>query len=129
MVHNIKVLLVDDEADFRQLMTAWLEGKGYSVTAVSGGEEAISLVKKDDFNILFLDLRMPGMDGREVLKRIREFNKELPIIVITAYVNELTPGEMGEHSVSGVFYKEKNLEEVLPLLESALKAHKGLKEE
>ena len=129
MKSKIKILLVDDEADFRELMTSWLESKGYSVTAVSNGKSAIRMVGEEAPDILFLDLRMPGMDGIEVVKRIREFNKDVPVIIISAYVAELIPVETMSYGISGIFYKGKNFEEALPLLESALRIHKKLKKE
>ncbi len=127
MKEKITILVVDDEADFRELMTAWLVSKGYAVISAAGGDDAISIVKEKDVDIMLLDLRMPVLDGVETLRRIREFNKRLPVIVVSAYVTELKPGEALAYGISGVFYKEKNFEGVLPLLESALKTHKRLK--
>jgi two-component system response regulator (stage 0 sporulation protein F) len=124
---DIKILLVDDEADFRQLMTFWLKSKGYSVTTATDGKNAIQIVKKEAPDIIFLDLRMPVMDGVEVLKRIRRFNKDVPVIVISAYINDPKARELTSHGVSGVFYKGENFEDALPLLETALRTHKKLK--
>jgi two-component system response regulator (stage 0 sporulation protein F) len=127
MDKNIKILLVDDEADFRQLMMFWLKSKGYSVISASDGKSAIQLVKNEQPDIVFLDLRMPVMDGVEVLKRIRKFNKDIPIIVISAYVNDPGARDVTSYGISGVFYKGKNFEEALPLLETALRTHKRLR--
>lgn len=127
MKKKIQVLLVDDEADFRQLMTVWLESKGYSAIAVADGQSAIRLVKKQAPDIMLLDLRMPVMDGVDTLKRIREFNKHLPVILISAYINDPKAKDVLSYGVSGMFYKAKNFEEVLPLLESALRVHRQLK--
>jgi len=126
---NIKVLVVDDEADFRQLMKFWLETKGYSVIVASGGEEAIDITEKESSDIIFMDLRMPGIDGVETIKRIRRFNKVIPIIVISAYADELKIEEANQYQISGVFHKDKGFDEGLALLESALRTHKQLKKE
>ncbi len=125
---KIRILLVDDEADFRQLMMFWLKSKGYSVTATSDGREALEMIKKDPPNIVFLDLRMPIIDGVEVLKRIRKFNKDLPVIIISAYVNDPGARDVNSYGISGIFYKGKNFEDAMPLLEIALRTHKKLKE-
>ncbi|MFH1593309.1 MAG: response regulator [Candidatus Omnitrophota bacterium] len=127
MDRKIKVTIVDDEADFRSMMSFWLKSKGYDVSEAPDGETAIRLIKEDTPDILFLDLRMPVMNGMETLRHIRQFNKELPVIVISAYVNDPGTEDILNYGISGVFYKGKNFEDVLTLLESALRTHKNLK--
>ena len=127
MGNKMEVLLVDDEEDFWQLMQFWLESKGYSATVASNGQEALDAIAKKKPDIVFLDIRMPVMDGVEALKRIRETDKKLPVILISAYVNDPRAKDVLTYGVSGVFYKGKNFEEVLPLLESALRTHKKMK--
>ena len=124
---NIKVLLIDDEDDFRQLMKFWLESKGYSVLAASNGSDGIDLVKNDQPNIVFLDLRMPVMDGVATLKEIRTFNRDLPVIVISAFLDDPRAKEAMAFGISGVFNKAKNFDEGLTVLEVALRRHKDLK--
>ena len=126
MRKEIKVILVDDEASFRKMMTFWLKSKGYSVVAAADGKSAIQVVKEQSPDILFLDLRMPVMDGVETLKRIREFNKDIPVILISAYVDDPRTEKVMQYGISGIFYKGKNFEEVLPLLESTLRTHRKL---
>ena len=124
---NIKVLLIDDEDDFRQLMKFWLESKGYSVLAASNGADGIKLVKNDQPNIIFLDLRMPVMDGVATLKEIRTFDRDLPVIVISAFLDDPRAKEAMAFGISGVFNKAKNFDEGLTILEVALRRHKSLK--
>ena len=124
---NIKVLLIDDEDDFRQLMKFWLESKGYSVLAASNGADGIELVKNDQPNIIFLDLRMPVMDGVATLKEIRTFDRDLPVIVISAFLDDPRAKEAMAFGISGVFNKAKNFDEGLTILEVALRRHKSLK--
>jgi CheY-like chemotaxis protein len=127
MENGIKVLLVDDEEDFRNLLAFWLKSKGYSVITASNGEEAIKLVKTEDPAIIFMDLNMPVMDGADALRKLREFNKEVPVIIISAFVDDRKAKEAMEQGVSGVFYKGKDFQEGLLLLETALRTHKQLK--
>ena len=122
-----KVLLVDDELDYLQHMSYWFTSKGYSVTVASDGKEALKALKEDTPDIMFLDIFMPVMDGIETLKRLREFNTELPVIVISAYVEDKKVQEATKYGVSGVFYKGEDFKQGLALLESTLKAHKKLK--
>jgi len=124
MNKEIKILVVDDEADFRQLMTVWLESKSYSVITASNGKDAIQLVKKESPNIIFLDLRMPIMDGNETVKKIRRFNKNIPIIIISAYVGDLKIKEIKASDISGIFYKNEDFEKGLALLECVLRMNK-----
>lgn len=127
MKRKIRVLLVDDEEDFRQLMVFWLELKGYTAITASDGKAAVEMVKKEKPDIMLLDIRMPLMDGRDTLKKIRRFNKNLPVILISAYVNDPRTKDILSYGISGVFYKAKDFNLVLPLLESALRMHKQLK--
>lgn len=122
-----KVLLVDDEQDFRKLVTFWLESKGYSVITAGNGEDAVNLAKRGDISIILMDLRMPKMDGAEAIKNIREFDKDIPVIVISAYVDDPKAAEAMKYGISGIFCKHKDFQEGLSLLESALRAHKNLK--
>jgi len=124
---KIQVLVVDDESDFLQLMTYWLESKGYSVIVASNGERAVQEAKEKNPNVVFMDLRMPVMDGIEAIRRIREFNKDVPIIIISAYVDDPKTKEAIAYGISGVFYKGKDFEEGLSLLEVALRTHRQLK--
>jgi len=125
---NIKVLVVDDEADFRQLLVFWLQSKGYSVIAATDGSVAIETIKKESPDIVFMDLRMPVMDGIEAIKNIRAFNQDIPIIIISAYIDDTKARTAFSYGISGVFYKDKDFEEGLYLLESALRTHKKLKD-
>lgn len=125
---GIKVLVVDDEDDYRQLMVFWLQSKGYNALPASNGESAVRLVKGENPDIIFMDLRMPVMDGPKTIAAIREFNKDVPIIIISAYLDDskireatVAPG------IAGVFYKGKDFSQSLILLESALRTHKKLK--
>lgn len=82
-----KVLVVDDEPEAVELLVEFLSSKGYEVLTATSGEEALRRVKEDRPHLVLLDIRMPKMSGLEVLKRIREIDPEMGIIMVTA-VNE-----------------------------------------
>ena len=110
MEKKIKILVVDDEIDFTQPMAFWLESRGYSVAVAPDGKSAIELIKKDKPDIVFLDLKMPVMDGIETLRRIRKFNRKLPVIIITVeYANEQKFEEAKKLGTSGFFPKKRGL--------------------
>lgn len=79
------ILVVDDEQSIRFLYREELEEDGYNVITASDGEEALRKVQKERPDLITLDIRMPGMDGIEVLHRIREMDKNIPVIMSTAY--------------------------------------------
>jgi DNA-binding response OmpR family regulator len=86
-----RVLVVDDEPDFIELLREFLTAKGYEVIAASNGEEALRKVKEDRPHLILLDVRMPKMNGLEVLKQVREIDHEVGVIMVTA-VNEEETG-------------------------------------
>jgi len=82
-----KVLVVDDTKNIRMLLTTCLELKGYEVLTAGDGKSAIDITQKekDNIDIIFLDIRMPEMNGTEVLKIIRDMGVKCPVIIMTAY--------------------------------------------
>lgn len=124
---NITVLVTDDEDDFRQLLAFWLKSKGYAVIDANNGEAAIQLVKDKNPDIIFMDLRMPGMDGPRTIGKIREFNQDVPIIIISAYLDDSKVKEASGYGIAGVFFKGKDFSQGLSLLEAVLRTHKKLK--
>lgn len=82
-----KVLVVDDEPEAVELLVEFLSSKGYEVLTATSGEEALRRVKEDRPHLVLLDIRMPKMSGLDVLRRIREIDAEMGVIMVTA-VNE-----------------------------------------
>jgi CheY-like chemotaxis protein len=80
-----KILVVDDEEHVRQLFKEELVEEGYEVYLAADGPEAIRMVDEVHPDLVTLDVRMPGMDGIEVLRVLKEKNRELPMIMCTAY--------------------------------------------
>jgi len=82
-----KVLVVDDTKNIRMLLTTCLELKGYFVLTAENGKSAINIMReeKDNIDIIFLDIRMPEMNGTEVLKIIRDMGLKCTVIIMTAY--------------------------------------------
>ncbi len=85
-----RVLVVDDEPDAVELLTEFLTSKGYEVITASNGEEALRRLQEDRPHLILLDVRMPKMDGLEVLRRAREIDQAVGIIMVTAVQEEET---------------------------------------
>jgi two-component system response regulator (stage 0 sporulation protein F) len=80
-----RILIVDDEENIRFLYKEELEDEGFAVDLARNGEEALAKVDHFQPDLITLDIKMPGLNGLEVLKRIREQKKNLPIILCSAY--------------------------------------------
>lgn len=78
------VLIIDDEASLRQTMARILLRAGFEVTTVASGEESFSVLEEHSFDMVYLDLRLPGLNGLEILKAIRAKFPEIPILLFTA---------------------------------------------
>ena len=80
-----KVLLVDDETVFTQNMSRLLGSRGYRVTAVNSGDNAIKALEKEKFDVVVLDLKMPGMDGITTLKEIKKLDLFTETLILTGH--------------------------------------------
>jgi CheY-like chemotaxis protein len=81
------ILVVDDEEAIRLLYQEELSEAGYRVQVAANGEEALGMLRQGRPDLMTIDLKMPGMDGIELLRRVREVHRDLPIIISTAYGN------------------------------------------
>src|SRR6266446_6516427 len=79
------ILVVDDEKAIQEILAFTLTAEGYEVATVGSGEEALTRVEQQDFDVILTDIVMPGVDGLEVLERSRLLNPRASVIVMTAY--------------------------------------------
>ena len=80
-----KILIVDDEAPVRELLADLLKKEDCPSVACGSGEEALAILQKETFDVVLLDIKLPGMNGLEVLKKIREKYNNLPVVMITGF--------------------------------------------
>jgi two-component system, NtrC family, response regulator AtoC len=80
-----QILVVDDEPNLRRVLSAQLERDGYDVHAAEDGEQALAILKEHHIDLVITDLRMPRIDGMELLRRAQKLDAELPVVMITAH--------------------------------------------
>jgi DNA-binding response OmpR family regulator len=86
---NASVLLVDDDRALRKLVRAYLQEEGIGVLECGSGEEAVELVRERRPSLVLLDVRLPGIDGFEVLRRFEAADMNLPVIMLTSLSDEI----------------------------------------
>lgn len=117
---DIRILLVDDEDGFRRPMEFWLKAKGYSVIGVTNGAAGLAEIARQRPTIVYLDMKMPEMSGLEVLAKIRENDKTLPVIMITAFGTAQDMRKAEALGVSGFFRKDEDFTTAAKLIAIAL---------
>src|SRR5688500_699832 len=80
-----RILVVDDEASARSGLEKLLRQEGYEVESADGGAAALALRDERTFDVVVTDLKMPGMDGVELMKKLKDLDRDLPVIVVTAF--------------------------------------------
>ena len=80
-----RILLVDDETEFTENISKLLNGRGYQATAVNDGESAIEALETDNYDVMVLDLKMPGMDGMTTLREMRKLDLLTETLILTGH--------------------------------------------
>jgi len=117
-----RILIADDEDSLRWVLEKGLRGVGYDVTSVKDGEEAVRVFEAQPFDLVFLDVRMPGLDGLTALERIRDLRPDVYVIVMTAHGSMDTAIKAMQRGAYDYLNKPFDLDEVLLLSERALAA-------
>ncbi len=116
MKEKAHILVVDDSISMCRSMALILERKGYSVTTAVDGLEAIDRVREKPFDIIFMDIKMPGLDGVETYRRIKQIRPNSVIVMMAGYWdNDLVEGVQQEGAYA-VLYKPLDMEKVLTMI-------------
>jgi two-component system nitrogen regulation response regulator NtrX len=115
-----RILVVDDEAEIRRSVRMILEYEGYDVMEASSGPEGVALAEKEAPDLIFLDIKMPGMDGLEALQRIRAGNETLPVVIISGHGTVSTAVEATKAGAFDFIEKPLASERVLLTIRNAL---------
>jgi len=114
-----KILLVDDEEEFARTMAERLEARGLRVDVAFSGTEALEKAQKKNFDAIILDLAMPGMDGIATLKKFREINPDLQIIILTGQATVEKGVEAMKLGALDLVEKPADLKDLLAKIEEA----------
>jgi len=114
------ILIVDDDEVMRETLSDVLRKRGYEVFSVGSGNGALSMIKKSIIDLILLDMRLPDIDGLEVLKKIKEFDTEILVIMMTAYSDVQTAVSSMKSGAYDYINKPFELEELKLLVEKGL---------
>ncbi len=123
-----KILVVDDEKIFRESLFHWFEEEGFNVTPVDSGEEALKVYDVDRFDIILLDIKMPGMSGLELLAKIKQIDPHATVIMITAFASVSTAIQALKEGAYDYVTKPVDPDELTHLIHKALKDKELLRE-
>jgi two-component system NtrC family response regulator len=124
MNDSIRILVVDDEASQRELVSGYLKKQGYEVFAAGGGEQALEIFRREPMQLILTDQRMPDLSGLDLLKAVRSINPETQVIVMTAYGNVETAVEAMKDGAADYLTKPLNLEELRQKIQRIVEQHR-----
>ena len=118
---KVRILVVDDDGRIGSLFKESLEELGHRVVAVETAPEGLELVKRQDFDLVFLDLKMPGMDGSELFRQIKTVKPKLPVTIITGYPDSDMMTRALAHSPVGVIEKPFGESDIIKAIDDFLR--------
>jgi DNA-binding NtrC family response regulator len=121
---RIRLILIDDEAGFTTVMAKRLARRGLDVTSAFSGSEAIQALRKAEFDVAVLDLKMEDMDGIEVLKIFKKMDPGMPVIMLTGHGSEKSASEGMEYGAYDYLFKPYEFEELLEKIHAAAGSRK-----
>ncbi len=108
----VKVLLVDDAPDVREMISDFLKMEGYQVVTASNGLEALQVLEKEKPEAAIVDIEMPEMNGLEFSKKVLSQNPNFPIVIISAYVEKYSMDYISKIGIKTILRKPINLNEL-----------------
>ena len=119
---KIKLMLVDDEEDFLDSLARRLGKRDFDISTATEGKQAISLAKKEKFDVAILDMKMPGMDGMELLGILKKKHKYLEILILTGYGGVDSAVEATKLGAFAYLEKPYEFEKLIETIKNAFEA-------
>src|SRR5258705_7202427 len=119
-----KILVVDDEQSMAQFMAIVLRKEGYQVSTVQNGRDALDKVKAEAFDVVITDIRMPGMDGIQLLQGIKKHDPGLPVVIMTAYASQQSAIDAVNQGAFQYLIKNAKNDEIKLVVRNALEMRK-----
>jgi len=120
MAAKNRILVADDEEALRNVLSSELEGEGYTVKSAADGQEAITLVQKNDFDLILLDIKMPNVDGFEVLKYVKDHAPKTKVVMLTGFADLKNAIESKKLGAEDFVSKPYDLVDLLTTVERVL---------
>ena len=115
-----KILIVDDEKDFREVLCEFLDGKGYDVVGAQNGKDAMKRIESNEFQIIFMDVKLPDTNGTEVYKAMKQIDTKAKVVMMTGYLHEPLAEEDIESNFRGYLHKPFGMKKFLTTIEQIL---------
>lgn len=128
MESKVNILIVDDEEIVRESLASWLEEDGYEVAAAENGPRALERLPEKDWNLAMVDLKMPGMDGIQLMDEIRKIKPETIVIIMTAYATVDTAVQAMKKGAHDYIVKPFNPEDLSLTIRKIIEHQKLVKE-
>ena len=125
MEEKTSILIVDDNISLCKTMSFVLERKGYAVSTAKDGLEALVRVEENPFDIIFMDIKMPLMNGVETYRKIKKIRPETAVMMMTAYAVEELIQEALQEGAYGIVYKPLDIKKVVAVIEEVRKDKEG----
>jgi len=114
---RLRILVVDDDENIREILKDILTMSDHQVTLAGNGEEALEVFYREEFDLVFTDLGMPGISGWEVNRRIKESHPDKPVIIISGWGAQLSEEEIKKNKADHVIPKPFRLDQIVSVAE------------
>ncbi len=118
MIKGARILIVDDNKSLSRSLSFVLESKDCVVVTASDGLEALNSVKNKSFDVIFMDIKMPGLNGVDTFKKVKKISPTTVVVMMTAYAVDVLVKEALIEGAYGILYKPLDMEKVFEVIES-----------
>src|SRR5258706_5735405 len=115
-----RILIIDDNESLRYTLASVLEESGFEPSAVEDGHKALDAIKRNQYELVICDMKLPGMDGMQILKEIKKIREDLPVIMLTAFGDIKNAVEAMKYGAQDYLTKPFDNEDMIITIRKAL---------